>query len=272
MANRLRRSGQLLVKSAAAAYDRVRPPGDGVVVLAYHRVGGGSTLELDMEPSRFDEQVAWLAANARPVSLDQGLEDLSGPGQATSVVVTFDDGTADFIDHALPILVEHGIPATYYIATRFIEEQISFPDDGLPMTWQGLADALTTGLVTIGSHTHSHAVMDKVDPGVADDELARSIGLIEDRLGFSPTHFAYPKGVEGGPEVTAIVARHFLSAATASCRTNPHGRTDALHLDRTPIQRGDGMHFFRNKAAGGLRLEGRLRTGINRHRYRQAVN
>ena len=53
------------LKTLAAAGDRVRPPTPGVVVLIYHRVGGGSGTEVDLSPEAFDDQMAWLAATGR---------------------------------------------------------------------------------------------------------------------------------------------------------------------------------------------------------------
>ncbi|MEZ5409748.1 MAG: polysaccharide deacetylase family protein [Acidimicrobiales bacterium] len=179
------------IKMAAAVVDRARPPGAGLVVLAYHRVGGGSTLELDLTPRQFEEQIAHLADEGKAVSLDKGLASLAADRAQPGVAVTFDDGTADFMEHALPVLVAHRVPATYYVATRFIDEQKSFPDNGRPLSWSALADAMATGLVTIGSHTHTHAVMDKVTVGGAAEELRRAVDLIGEHLGVVADHFAY---------------------------------------------------------------------------------
>ncbi|MFV0526934.1 MAG: polysaccharide deacetylase family protein [Acidimicrobiales bacterium] len=255
------------MKTVASGYDRIRPPAAGVVVLAYHRVGGGSGLEIDLDPGRFDEQMAWLASATRLVDLDRAVRELDRADGPPTVVVTFDDGTADFVDHALPVLVRHRVPVTYYVATRFVEEQRSFPDGGRPLTWAALGEAVSTGLVTIGSHTHNHAVMDKLDPSGAEDELGRAAGLIETRLGCPADHFAYPKGVYGGDAVGRVVARHCRSAALAGSTVNRYGATDPQRLDRTPVQVADRTRWFRAKAAGGLRLEGGLRGGLNRRRY-----
>src|SRR5688500_4683015 len=67
------------IKTVAAAGDRVRPPTTGVVVLIYHRVGGGSGTEVDLSPEAFDEQMAWLAASRRVVSLDAAVDLLDPP-------------------------------------------------------------------------------------------------------------------------------------------------------------------------------------------------
>ncbi len=265
-------------KAAAVAGDAVAKPPAGLTTLAYHRIGGGSELQLDIEPAVFDEQMAHLADVGTAVDLDELLGESSESGSSDRpeltgrVAVTFDDGTSDFIDHALPSLVHHRIPATYYIATDFIERQQPFPNDGHPMSWSGLAEALSTGLVTVGSHTHSHAVMANLDPTTADQELARAVGLIQDRLGVSPDHFAYPKGVFGGDAIEQLVANYHHTAALADSRTFQPTRSSLLRLGRTPVQRNDGLGHFIRKAQGGLRLEGAMRGGLNKVRYRHARN
>ena len=44
------------------------------MVLIYHRVGGGSGTEVDLPAQAFDEQMAWLAATGRVVSLDDAVD------------------------------------------------------------------------------------------------------------------------------------------------------------------------------------------------------
>jgi peptidoglycan/xylan/chitin deacetylase (PgdA/CDA1 family) len=183
------------------------------------------------------------------------------------VVVTFDDGTADFADIALPILVEHRVPAVLYVATDFIESQRSFPQDGKPLSWAAIRDALATGLVTLGSHTHSHALLDRVDAATAADELDRSLELLYERAEVTAAHFAYPKALAGNDAVQREVRSRFRSAAVAGTRPNRYGATDPWLLARSPVQRADGMEFFEQKLRGGLRLEDDFRRLANRVRY-----
>lgn len=187
-------------------------------------------------------------------------------------MVTFDDGTADVVEEALPILVEHQVPILLYLPTRFVEEQIDYPDAGRPTSWGALADGLSTGFLQIGSHTHSHALLDRLQPDLVADELDRSIALIHDRLGVDPVHFAYPKALPGSPAANAAVRARFRSAALAGTRTNPCGATDPWALSRTPIQTRDDGLWFDAKAAGGLGLEDDVRRLVNRVRYRSATS
>jgi peptidoglycan/xylan/chitin deacetylase (PgdA/CDA1 family) len=203
------------------------------------------------------------------------------------VVITFDDGTADFTEHAVPALARHGLPATLYVATQFVENGEPFPWGAPPVSWAALRDAAAQrllpearargtssgggALVTIGSHTHAHWLMDRLDPAMVDADLDRSIELIGDHIGSTPAHFAYPKAVVGSPSAEVAVRRRFRSAALATSRVNRVGRTDAHRLWRTPVQRSDDHDTFVRKADGGLRLEGELRSLAARVRYRGAA-
>jgi peptidoglycan/xylan/chitin deacetylase (PgdA/CDA1 family) len=259
------------VKAAAAAADALRRDADGLVVLIYHRVGARSGSPVDLTRALFDEQIAELAALKRLVTLDDGLARLSSGDLAERpVAITFDDGTADWVDEVLPVLVAHGAPATFYVATGFVERQQPFPDGAGPISWSGLAEMVASGLVTVGSHTDSHVLLDRASGAVAGAELDRSIGLVQDRLGVACEHFAYPKALLGSADAEAEVRRRFRSAAIAGSCANRIG-TDIHRLHRTPIQVADGMRWFRRKAAGGMRLEDAARAALNRRRYAGAT-
>jgi peptidoglycan/xylan/chitin deacetylase (PgdA/CDA1 family) len=262
------------MKSASAAVDRWRPDVPGVVILIYHRVGGGTALEVDIDAARFEEQVAVIAASGRALTLGAALEQLARPdARDSAVVVTFDDGTADFAEVAVPILARHGVPATLYLATAFVEEQREFPDGGRPVSWSALRDACSTGLIDIGSHTHTHKLLDRVSRSEAAAELDRSIDLIGERLGHPAFDFAYPKAVLGRHDTQSLVRDRFRSAALAGTRVNPYRSddparaTDPHRLARSPIQVSDGMDFFARKLAGGMGLEDSVRRAMNRLRY-----
>lgn len=261
------------VKLMAAGWDSVRHRDRGVVVLLYHRVGGGSGLQVDLAPDLFARQMELLAEQQRATPIDTALDVLAGTVEPRSdpVVVTFDDGTADFCDVALPILDRFGIPATVYVATDFVERRKPFPYEGHPASWAALRDAVATGIVTVGSHTHTHALLDRLPPESVQIEIDRSASLIEDRLGVPARHFAYPKAVDGSPAAKQMIRRRFRSAALGGNRPNPYGRTDPHLLARSSIQTADGMRWFRHKLAGGMALEETLRRELNRYRYAGAT-
>jgi peptidoglycan/xylan/chitin deacetylase (PgdA/CDA1 family) len=259
------------VKVLAAGADAVRPSQPGLVILIYHRVGARTTSQVDLPTARFEEQVEELVAAGRIVSLDDGLDRLAAGAVADGpVVLTFDDGTTDWVDEALPVLVRHRAPATFYVATDFVERQVPFPGDGRPISWSGLGELTASGLATIGSHTHRHALLDRADGATAAQELERSVELLGERLGVACAHFAYPKALLGSAAAEAEVRRRFRSATVAGSRPNAAG-ADLHRLSRTPIQVADGMRWFRRKAAGGLHFEDTARSLLNRGRYAGAA-
>jgi peptidoglycan/xylan/chitin deacetylase (PgdA/CDA1 family) len=108
------------------------------VVLVYHRVGqrGLDPWHLTIEPEIFAGQMETLARDWSPVSLPElvdGLGERRLPERA--VAVTFDDGYADNLAVAAPILLEHRIPATLFVATDLVDS------DGPPW-WDELASLL----------------------------------------------------------------------------------------------------------------------------------
>ncbi len=262
------------LKTAAAAADRIRQPPAGVTVLLYHRVGAGSGSQVDLDRALFEDQMAELAESGRVSGLDDALDVLAaGERPAVDpVVVTFDDGTPDVVEDALPVLVRHRIPVVLYVATAFVDAgQPFWSAEDRPLSWGALAEAVSTGLLDIGSHTHSHALLDRLDPPAVDDELDRSIDLIGANLGVPARHFAYPKALAPAPHAERSVRQRFVSAALAGTRPNPYGATDPHRLARSPVQRSDGMRWFRHKVDGGLGLEDRVRELVNQRRYAGAT-
>ncbi len=265
------------LKWAAMAGDTVLST-EGIVVLAYHRIDGGGSSQMNLPPERFRGQLTDLAENFRVVSLDAALAELARVGAPTSpdvagrptVVLTFDDGTADFATNALPVLEEFGLPATLYLATGPVESGASWPDGAPPLSWAQLSELGTSDLVTIGCHTHDHLLLDRADPQAVAVDLDRSIDLIGEHCGARPTHFAFPKALAPSAANDALVRERFVSAAVAGTRPNRIGRTDAHRLARSPIQRADTPRNVAHKLRGGMRLEDDVRRLVHRVVYRGA--
>ena len=76
----------------------------------------------DPDAKRFDELCGWLAAWYQVLPLDDAVDRLArGVLPARALAITFDDGYADNHDLAMPILRKHGLCATFFIATGFLD-------------------------------------------------------------------------------------------------------------------------------------------------------
>ncbi len=259
-------------KKFLARLDRAIPAPAGISFLIYHTVGVGDGGAVDVDRNNFRSHLEHLREHHQVISLDAATAALQADVDVSdAVVITFDDGTADFVEHAVPALVEAGLPATLYACTQAIESQQPFPWGAPPASWAGLRDAASTGLISIESHTHTHALLDRLPAADIAEELDRSIELIGEHIGIVPRHFAYPKAVPGSEAADAAVRERFDSATLARNRVNQPGRADLHRLWRTPIQRSDDLDRFAAKAAGSARIEGELRHQLARWKYRGAT-
>lgn len=262
-------SARRWLQTTAGAVDRLHPPPDGVVVLIYHRVGGESDSVIDLPADVFEQQMKRLTTTANVLTLDDAVAQIAAGRSDRGVVITFDDGTLDFHEVAVPILERYGLPATLYAATGPIDRQQALPWGAPSATWDGLRRAVATGLVSIGSHTRDHALLNHGDRSDVALQLDSSVASITEQIGTAPRHFAYPKAVRGNVSAEIEVRTRFTSAALAGSRVNI-GNADLHRLGRTPIHRTDSMDVFDRKVAGGLRLEGVLRDAATRWRNRAA--
>jgi peptidoglycan/xylan/chitin deacetylase (PgdA/CDA1 family) len=222
-----------------------RRPGD-VVILLYHRVGGRGG-EIELSPALFERQLEALAERERVLTLDEAVAG----DQDGGVVVTIDDGYRDFHHIVLPLLVRYRVPAVLYLATGLVAGEGPGPDDPDALTWSQLAEAVPTGLVTVGAHTHGHTDLSHASEQVCRDEMRRSQELVEDHLGVACRHFAYPWAV-GSPTADRVARELFDSAALDAWRSNRAGAVDPWRLGRTPVLASDGMAFFRARVQGRL--------------------
>lgn len=98
---------------------------NGVLILNYHRIGqpAGSLFDPNLwsaSAEDFDRQLSFVTKNFDVIGLHDLEFALSQP-RGRSVMITFDDGYRDNYSTAFPILQSHGVPATFFIATGFLD-------------------------------------------------------------------------------------------------------------------------------------------------------
>lgn len=108
------------------AFHVLSPAGSGarLSVLIFHRVlrEQDPLFPDEMHARRFEAVCGWLAGWFNVLPLDRAISALkAGTLPARSASITFDDGYADNLQVALPILRKHGLTATFFIATGFLD-------------------------------------------------------------------------------------------------------------------------------------------------------
>jgi peptidoglycan/xylan/chitin deacetylase (PgdA/CDA1 family) len=115
-----RLGGAALVRAAARAGGR----GGRALIIMYHRVSDEPDyLGLCVTPAHFDRQLALLARSARVLPMAELAALITDPAPLDGDIaaITFDDGYRDNLDVAQPILARHGLPATVFVTTDFVD-------------------------------------------------------------------------------------------------------------------------------------------------------
>src|ERR1700743_1171004 len=101
-----------------------------VLVLCYHAVSPDWDADLSVTPEAFERQVSFLIGRGgRPATFTDAVLGRR-PGRV--LAVTFDDAFASVRAIAAPILERHGVPATVFAPTAFM-------DGGADLKWPGVA-------------------------------------------------------------------------------------------------------------------------------------
>ena len=232
-------------------------------ILMYHSVskeeesGLRGYYQTVTSPPVFSEHLRCLQANGyQSCSLDEVVDRLEEKcrDETKRVVITFDDGYADFYRRAFPLINQYGYSATVFLPTGYIGDrpmQFKYRDC---LTWSEVRELQKHGVV-FGSHTVSHPQLRELSAEAVEKEIVRSKLTIEDKTGCAVKSFAYPfafpqtdrgfirqlresllkAGYENG--VCTIVGR--------ACR-----RSDRLFLERLPINSLDDRRLFAAKLAG----------------------
>jgi peptidoglycan/xylan/chitin deacetylase (PgdA/CDA1 family) len=182
-------------------------------VLFYHRVADDSANPWTISTQAFERQMHWLKRHFELISLAEGQRRIrSGTNTRHAVTVTFDDGYADNSRRALPLLIELGIPCTYFVTTHNVLSGRPFPHDVklghpcAPNTPAEIRDLASAG-IDIGAHTRTHADLGGVtNPRVLAEELSIGQLELEDITGMPVRYFAFPYGQKVNLGRAAMVA------------------------------------------------------------------
>lgn len=172
-----------------------------VPILLYHSVSAdpvGWIAPFTVTPATFAAHLdAVIASGRQPLTVSQFADGLRGYAQlpARPVLITVDDGFADFAANALPALAEREIPSTLYMITGALAGrrwECVLPS--ADMLRAADLPGLEAAGVEIGAHSHTHRQLDLLPWREAADELARSRDLLAEALGHPVRSFAYPHG------------------------------------------------------------------------------
>ncbi len=261
-----------LSRTAGALSTGARTQAQGVPILMYHSVATSAAprfARFVVRPADFAGQMDHLAAAGyQPLSAaDLARRRAAGDIPARPVVLTFDDAFTDFETMVMPILQEHGFPATLYVPTAYVGRTASWlrdcDEDRRPvLSWRALGDIVSAG-IEVSSHSHTHPQLDRMALPLVEDEVRRSGETLEDFLGVPVEGFAYPFGY-WNRDVRSTVAAAGYSYACAVGELAATAAADTLTLPRVTVAGGLGVDSFSRLLAVRPTPAARLSSEIKR--------
>ncbi|MEV2247322.1 polysaccharide deacetylase family protein [Streptomyces sp. NPDC049970] len=216
-------------------------------ILTYHSVSDptddpyGITVSAD----RLDEQLTWLRRRGLTGVGMTALLRARTAGERGLVGLTFDDGYADFLDEALPVLLAHGCGATVFVLPGRPGGSNVWDPLGPRrplLTEDGIRTAAAAGM-EIGSHGMFHRDL----TALSDDELRQETHDSRDALrrltGHAPAGFCYPYGTADPRVVESVRDAGYVYG----CALAPGSLSGPLALPRTHVSHADRRTRLRAK-------------------------
>lgn len=147
----------------------------------------------------------------------------------------------------LPWFLEH------LAARAEITVESEYLGKSLFMNWEQLRQlADTDGRLTVGSHSHSHLDLGKLDERSLERELVLSKGILQERLGREVSALAYPFGWSGtynqATRSSAIKAGYRLAFISQSGVNHPR-KLDPFEIRRLGVGATDSLATLRARTA-----------------------
>ena len=211
-------------------------------ILVYHSVCADPPdwiAPYSVSPKTFSTHLDAVAASGRqPLTVSQYADCLRGPATPppAAVLITVDDGFADFAEHALPALADRKMPGTLYVTTGALADQRQ--ESVLPsarMLRSTDLPGLETAGVEIGSHSHTHRQMDLLPDREVEHELSLSGEMLAETLGHSIRSFAYPHGY-WRRQILPLIRKAGYDSACAVGNALSRAGDDVLTLPRLMIR------------------------------------
>lgn len=241
-----------------------RGPRGRLSVLIFHRVlPRADELHDDLpDAAAFDRTMAWVVRWFNVLPLDQAVRRWTeGSLPARAAAITFDDGYADNLTEAVPVLRRHGLPATFFITTGYL--------DGGRMWNDTVAESL---------RRCRHAELDLEDLGLGRHALAdwparrRAMAQLLGRIKYLP-QAERQQVVDTIARRTGATLPDDLMLSTPQLRAlRDAGMQIGAHTLTHPILARQTPDAAREEIAGGkLRLEALLQQPVTLFAYPNGV-
>lgn len=243
------------------------------VTLLYHIINHAISDRIAISEEAFEAQLSYLRqAGCNILTLEQAIDSVDrrsivGAGLASalatgpaptlatelaptrssqrSVLLTFDDGYAETVHTALPLLRAYNMTATLFMLSAYIGQTNRWNPracyDARHLTWEELQCWLDAGC-DLGGHSHAHLCMTRLDEHEMHDAVLLNKHLLEDHLHTRLRAFSYPYGKFN--QVTREVVSKQYELAFSVHEGSWNAQVDRHAINRLEIEPGWSIEEF----------------------------
>ena len=200
-------------------------------ILLYHHVSSSTPASTSISPEAFKSHMEYLDAHHTVVSLQDVVSAIQHNTTLpeNAVAITFDDGYANILDNAHPILADLGFPYTVFINP----DEIGVGPKQL--TWEQVIAMHNDGVV-FANHTLDHLHMLNGEQAMGERAWLEKVWQnvesaekkIEDKLAISLKYLAYPFGEYNTALANKLKAEGYIGFGQHSGAVGPSSDMQAL--------------------------------------------
>ncbi len=200
-------------------------------ILLYHHVSSSTPASTSISPEAFKSHMEYLDAHHTVVSLQDVVSAIQHNTTLpeNAVAITFDDGYANILDNAHPILADLGFPYTVFINP----DEIGVGPKQL--TWEQVIAMHNDGVV-FANHTLDHLHMLNGEQAMGERAWLEKVWQnvesaekkIEDKLDISLKYLAYPFGEYNTALANKLKAEGYIGFGQHSGAVGPSSDMQAL--------------------------------------------
>lgn len=200
-------------------------------ILLYHHVSSSTPASTSISPEAFKSHMEYLDAHHTVVSLQDVVSAIQHNTTLpeNAVAITFDDGYANILDNAHPILAALGFPYTVFINP----DEIGVGPKQL--TWEQVIAMHNDGVV-FANHTLDHLHMLNGEQAMGERAWLEKVWQnvesaekkIEDKLDISLKYLAYPFGEYNTALANKLKAEGYIGFGQHSGAVGPSSDMQAL--------------------------------------------
>ncbi len=181
---------------------KFEPDEKGILALMYHRFEENQYPSTNIRIDIFQKHLNIIRQNnfsfLNPKNFDFEFNRIS---KKKKILLTIDDAFSSFYNNAWPILKKNKIPFILFVSTETVGKK------GY-MNWGEIVEISKEDFVSIGNHSHSHEYLVKYNFEKFKKDIAKSIKIFKENLGYNSIFFSYPFG-EYSLEQKKYISKNF---------------------------------------------------------------